>query len=356
MKKFLFALMAAGLVVTYPAAGQKSGFLNKVSKSVSGVSNEVLGKNEKSDKTAKIKPEPPCASDQAIVAMDLGGKLHLDYSELTVSILSDGRILAQAHGADEYYIAKDGVTTGPYKAGDPQIADFVPRDDDHQAKVNPAVKFKPYVTKSGDKYIITFAGKKYGPYARIDNFVVSSSKNKFAAMVTENTIMNEDESKKMEEAMKNAKDDQERMEIAMQYSQVIQQNVANGGPESLRSTLISNVPDAAYDPMKIPGAALNNEIKYDDILLTTVDNKIYSLQGKLLFSMKQGNGNPQKIFVNSDNSRYATYEYGKLTFSDNTSLTDLFNPALVSADGKTMLSYMYYSPKHNAIMQHKIPF
>ena len=151
------------------------------------MSKEVLGKPETADK-AKIEPEPACASDQAIKAMDLGGKLEIDYKEISISILSDGRILAQAHGTDEYYVAKDGVTSGPYKAGDPQIADFVPKEIDDKSEAGFLAKYKPYITKSGDKYLITFAGKKYGPYARIDNFTVSKSKDKFAALATEKSL------------------------------------------------------------------------------------------------------------------------------------------------------------------------
>ena len=136
-------------------------FIKKVSNSVS---KEVLGKPVTAD-NAKIEPEPSCASDQAIKVMDLGGKLQIDYKEISISILSDGRILAQAHGTDEYYVAKDGVTTGPFKAGDPQIADFVPKEIDDKTEAGFLAKYKPYITKSGDKYLITFAGKKYGPYA-----------------------------------------------------------------------------------------------------------------------------------------------------------------------------------------------
>ena len=66
--------------------------------------------------------------------MDLGGKLEIDYREISITILSDGRILAQAHGTDEYYVAKDGVTSGPFKAGDPKIADFVPKDIDDKSR------------------------------------------------------------------------------------------------------------------------------------------------------------------------------------------------------------------------------
>jgi hypothetical protein len=353
MKKISLILFSILLLTFNPVSGQKSGLLNKVSKSVSGAANNVLGNNAK---TEKVQPEPMCASDQAIVAMDLGGNLQLDYKELTISVLSDGRILARAHGADEYYVAKDGVTKGPFKAGDPQIADFVRKDDDDQKNADPTVVFKPYVTRSATKFLITFGGKKYGPYARIDNFVTSASKDKFAAFVTENVVMTEDDGKKMEQAMNNAKTDQERMELAMQMAQAMQENMGDGGPESIQSKLISSIPDVSYNPMGMPNATLNNEIKCDDIVLTSYPNKIYDLHGNLIFTIKQGRGEAQKTFLSSDNKKYATYSYGTLSFSDNTTLSDLFNPALVKADGKVWLSYMYYSPKHNAIMRHKIQF
>ena len=352
MKKYMLFILTLFLITCIPAVSQKSGFLNKVTKSA----NSILGKPEKAE-NEKAEPEPTCASDQAIKVMDLGGKLEIDYKELSISILSDGRILAQAHGSDEYYVAKDGVTSGPYKAGDPQIADFVPEDKDDKSEAAFLAKNKPYITKSGDKYLITFAGKKYGPYARIDYFTVSKSKNKFAAMATETVAVTEDQSKKMEEAMANAKTDQERMDLAMEYAQQMQQTMtAGGGPESLTSKLISNVPNASYDPMKTPNAVLNGDIKFDDILLTTYDSKIYDLQGKLLFSIKQEAMAAQNLFVNTNNTKYAFYNSGTLTFNDNTALTDLFNPYLVKVDGKIFLSYMYYSPKNNAVMQHKISF
>jgi hypothetical protein len=62
------------------------------------------------------------------------------------------------------------------------------------------------------------------------------------------------------------------------------------------------------------------------------------------------------LFVSSSNAIYAYYNYGTLTLSDNTTLTDLFDPYLMKADGKVYLAYMYYSPKKNAIMQCKIPW
>jgi hypothetical protein len=351
MKKFAFIYLAFCLIASNPVAGQKSTFMNKVTKSA----NSVLGKPEKAA-AAKVEPEPSCANEQAILAMDLGGKLQLDYQELSISILSDGRILAQAHGSDEYYVAKDGITTGPFKAGDPEIADFVPKDKDDGSEAAFLARYKPYISKSGEKYLITFAGKKYGPYARIDNFTLSRSKDKFAAMATETIVVTEDQGKKMEEAMKNAKSDDERMQLAMEYSQQMQQAmVQGGGPESMQAKLVTNIPNTKYDLLKSGGGQLNGNIKYDDILIFAYD-KILDLQMKVIFTLKPEAVGAKDMFVNANNTKFAWYNSGTLTFSDNTTMTELFNPFLSKTDGKIYLNYMYYSPKHNAIMQHKILF
>lgn len=351
MKKFAFLYLALCLIIVYPAAGQKSGFMNKVTKSA----NSILGTSDKAADT-KTEPEPSCASDQAIIAMDLGGKLQLDYKELSISILSDGRILAQAHGTDEYYVAKNGVTSGPYKAGDPQIADFVPKEENDKSEAGFLAKNKPYITKSGDKFLITFAGKKYGPYAQINDFTVSSSKDKFAAVVIETIPFSQDQGKNMEEAMQNAKSDDERMELAMQYAQQMQEAMSQGGgPESMQAKLVTNIPNAKWDLLKSGGGTFNANIKYNDILIFTYD-KIIDLQMKVIFTLKPEAIGAKNLYVNSNNTKYAYYKSGTLGFSDNTTMSDLFSPALIKADGTVYLSYMYYSPKKNAIMQHKIPF
>jgi len=352
MKKIAIFCLTLCLIIGHPAAGQKSGFMNKVTKSA----NSILGTTDKTE-NAKIEPEPPCASDQATLAMDLGGKFQLDYKELSISILSDGRILAQAHGTNEYYVAKNGVTSGPFKENDPQIADFVPKDDSNEGdEAKFLAKNKPYITKSGEKYLITFAGKKYGPYAQIGNFAVSQSKDKFAAVVTETVVMNEDKGKKMQEAMENAKSDDERMELAMQYAQQMQETITQGGgTESIQPKLVTNIPNAKWDVLKSGGGTFNGTIKYDDILIFAYD-KIIDFQMKVIFNLKQEAIGATNLFVNTNNTKYAYYNSGTLSFSDNTTMTDLFNPYLVKTDGKIFLTYMYYSPKKNAIMQHKIAF
>ena len=107
--------------------------------------------------------------------------------------------------------------------------------------------------------------------------------------------------------------------------------------------------------MKAAGGNLNGNIKYDDILIISYD-KIIDLKMNTVLTLKQDAIGAKDLFVNTSNTKYAFYNYGALTFSDNTSLAELFNPQLVKVDGKVFIAYMYYSPKKNAIMQHKIPF
>jgi hypothetical protein len=348
MKKIIcFSVVISFVMLTQLTA--QSGFLKKVTKSVT---KEVLGTPDKSDQ----QPEPMCASDQAVIAMDLGGKLQIDYRELFISILSDGRILAQHTGTKEYYVGKDGVTTGPYKEGDPEIADFVPAEGDGNEVESFIARNKPYISKSADKLLITFGGKSYGPYAQINDFAVTRSKEKFVAVVVETLAMTEDQGKKMEEAVKNARTDQERMEIAMKYGQQMQQNMMKGGgPNSIQPKLVSNDRNATYDPLKSVGASLSGDIKYDEIVLVAYD-KILDMQGNTIRTLDRDDIGAKPLFLNSDNSRYAVYKSGTLSFSDNKTMSELFNPHMIKTEGKVWLAYLYYSPKRNAIMQHKIPF
>jgi hypothetical protein len=78
--------------------------------------------------------------------------------------------------------------------------------------------------------------------------------------------------------------------------------------------------------------------------------------GNKVVAIKPEHNGAGKIFINSSNTKYAVEGYGTLTFSDETTLSDLFNSRLIKTDGKVFLAYMYYSPKKNAIMQCKIAF
>ncbi len=353
MKKSLLFLLAISLFVINPSTSQ--GLLNRVK---SSVSKDLLGnqKDGSGNNASKPGPEPKCACAQPEVILDLGGKYKLDYNEITISIKDDGSILVKDRISGKYYIVKDKVTQGPYDEGDPRLKEFdIVKEDDKSGDAW-LTSFKGYITRSGDKYLITFNGKSYGPYAQIDDFTITKSKDKFAAMVTENIVVSEDQGKKMDEAIKNAKSDQERMDLAMKYSQQMQQKMMQGGgPASTMPKLVTNIPNAIYDPMKSGGGKLNGNIKFDDILVVAYD-KILDLQGKTVLSLKQDAIGAGELFVNTTNTKYATYDYGTLTFSDNATLSELFNPYLVKRNGKVYLAYMYYSPGKNSIMQCIIPF
>jgi hypothetical protein len=146
------------------------------------------------------------------------------------------------------------------------------------------------------------------------------------------------------------------MELAMQMAQQMQENMMKGGdPTSTSPKFVSNIPNATFDPMKSGMAILNGNVKYDEIV-TMSNGKVVDLQGKTLITIKPELAMSENLFINSSNTIYATYQYGTLTFSDNKTLSELFNLRMVKADGKIFLAYMYYSPKKNAIMQCKIPF
>ncbi len=353
MKKSLLILATLSLLVSYPLESQ--GLLNKVKKAVSkeitGTKGEVNGQNAS-------KPEPVCACDNAKLVIDLG-KFTLVYGEITICTKDDGSVLIYDKVGSKYYISRDGKSEGPYAEGDSKIVGFCSDSEGSNSDEKAdawVTKYPDYISRSDEKYIIKFNGKNFGPYALISDFAVTRSKDMFAAIVTENLAVTEDQGKKMEEAMNNAKTDQERMDIAMKMSQNVQNQIMQGGGVgSLQPKLISNVPGASYDMATWMGGRLNGSVKFDDLLVVASD-RIMDMQGKTVMKLSQNNYNTDGLFVNSSNTRYASYKYGALTFSDNTALSDLFNPYLKKTDGKVYLTYMYYSPAKNAIMQASIPF
>jgi hypothetical protein len=322
------------------------GLLKRVTNSIA---SELPGKPKQQP---NAQPEPECACDPAELILELGGKYQINYTEMSISVNDDGSVLIKDLVNGDFYIVKGQAAEGPIKEGDPRLKAFDPKAYD--SKESMLTRFKEYITKSGDKHLITFQGKSYGPYADISSFIVNRSKDRFVATVTEDVVVTESDMKKMETAMKNAKTDQEKMEIAMQYGQLMQQNMMkDGNPANTAPQVISNIPGAKFDPMY--GGAFNNKIKYDDIVNVRYDC-ITDLTGKKLIAIKQEHAGAEELFLNSSNTKYAVNDYGALTFSDNTKLAEIFNPHLVKTDGKMYLAYMYYSPKRNAIMQCKIPF
>jgi hypothetical protein len=278
------------------------------------------------------------------------------YSEISISVRDDGALLVKDRFSGDFYIVRGGNPEGPIKAGDPRLAGFDNLNDTDRPASTDRWTNNEYITSSGEKYTIKFLGKSYGPYGRINEFKVSKSKDKFAAIVVENAGISEADGKKMETAIKNAKTDQEKMDLSMQYSQMMMQKMQQGGgAEAMMPKLVTNIPGATYDPLKSVGGTLNSNIKYDDILFFAYD-KILDLSNKVLLTLKpevQGN---EGLFVSTDNTKYAFYKFGTLTFSDGKTMSDMFNLHLMKAGGKVYLAYMYYSPKKNAVMQCKIPF
>jgi hypothetical protein len=348
MKRSIPFIVALCILISNPANSQ--GLLKKVTKSMT---NELLGKSE-NNKTSQ--PEPDCACNDAELIIEMGGKLQLDYSELDISVGDDGSILMKDKISGNFYIVKGGVSQGPIPAGDKRLSGYIASKDKGSSDFDWAEGFSQYISKSGEKYIINFAGKKYGPYAMINDFVVTKSKDKFAAVVTENVTATKDDGDKMEEAINNAKTEQEKIDLAMKFSQQMSQRMMQGGgPTSVLPKFITNEAGSTYDPM-MGMRVLNTDMKYDEILLITYPD-IIDLKGNKVITLKPEHAGSNGIFINSANTKYAYVSYGELMFSDGSKkLNGLFNPYLMKSEGKVYLAYMYYSPKKNAIMQCKIPF
>ena len=353
MKKSILLLLTFCIFIGNPVNAQVSRLVNKVKNSVT---NDVVGKPESGTQNAKQEPEPKCACEQPQLILDLGGNLKLGYSEITISFKDDGSMLVKDKITSDFFIIKDGVTQGPIKAGDPKLAGFDNIDDHDRPKETTLWANNEYISKSGEKFLIKFGGKSYGPYAQINEFHVTKSKEKFAAIVTENVAMTEDEGKKMESAIKNAKTDQERMDLSMKYSQQMMQKMQQaGGATGILPKLVTNIPGVDYEAFRSKGGMLNSNMKYDDILSTAFD-KVIDLKGNTVLTLNQDATGVRDLFVNTANTKYAVYNYGTLTFSDGTTMSDMFNLHWIKVNGQVYLAYMYYSPKRNAIMQCKMQF
>lgn len=344
MKKSIFLLLTLCLVGATPINSQ--GLLKKVTGSMK---DELLGRKPKD-------PEPACACSDAEQVVGLGGKLQIDYKEADISTMDDGSLLMKDRLSGKYFIVKDGVTTGPLAEGDKRLAGF----DDTENKNDPGavimMRHSKYISKSGEKYIINFGGKQYGPFAQIYSFVMPKSGDKFAAQVVENILMTEAEGKKMENAVKNAKTDQEKMDLSMQYSQqMLQKQLDGGGVSGTTPKIVSNIPGVSEESYTAMIGIINANAKYDDIVAVKFMD-VNDLTGKTLIKLKLEDGSAQNLFINTANTKYAIYSYGTITISDGTTYTDLFNPHLMKTGSQVYLAYMYYSPKKNSMMQCKIPW
>ncbi len=361
MKKNVLLLITLCIFLGSPVNAQVNRLLNKVTKSVS---DKIDGKPAESTKNTNTEPEPKCACEKPELVADLL-KLNLGYNELSIITNDEGALLLSEKHSNDYYIVKDGVTQGPIKVGDPRLEGFdIPDNsmapdnsgsDPNKEQKDPWANNK-YITKTGEKYLIKFDGKSYGPYATIQQFKVSISKDKFAAMVVQTVPISNAEGEKMQKEIDNAKTEQEKQELAMKYNQkMMQKMMEGGGPNSTLPKLVTNIEDANYDMLTSQGGVLNSDIKYDAILFKTYD-KVVDLSNNVLFELKQDARSSEDLFINTTNSIYAWYNSGTLSFSDNKVMSELFNPHLVKLDGQVYLAYMYFSPKRGSIMQCKIPF
>jgi hypothetical protein len=255
--------------------------------------------------------EPRCACDQPEFIISLEGNLKLDYNEMHICNMPDGSLLLQDMNAEKYYILSSGITNGPYESGDPKLMGF---ENCYMGSTNPEdqlLRYKGILSKTGEKYLITFKGKNYGPYAEIYDFIVSLSNEKFVVLA------------------------------AKQEGDI--------------PSLVSNIPNASFDVNNEMNLGLDGTRKYDDIVVVG-ETKITDLQGKTIFSVDSLIYSPESLFINQNNTRYAWYDYGTLYFNDGKSLPDCFNPHFLKIGGTEYLAYMYYSPVKNAIMQCKVPF
>lgn len=321
--------------------------------------NKVLG-NPEPDLVTKdtVKKEPDCACDDAKKILVFEQGIQLDYKEVSFSVTDDGEILVFSRLDQKYYTIKDGVKSGPFDQNDPIVRKFdLPGENysNEQKIADLMARYKGIIVQTGDKYSIKFNGKTYGPYAVISSFCLNQSKTKFAAMVTANIMVTESQAKSIEERMKNANSDQERMAISMEMSEQMQKTMMNnGGQLDITPKLVSNVQNAKYD-FSSPGS-FTAKIKYDEIVLLGYD-KITDLTGRILKQL-----DPQKIntsnglWLSSDNARIATYDHGTLNIGEDKVCTEVFSPYLIKTEGKVYLTYMYFSPANNAIMQCKTPF
>lgn len=341
--KILVCLIFA--VLSSQANAQITKSFSKLKDKINSGIDNVLG--DSPDKSNL--EDPACACNDAVTVFQFGDKYKINYRETQICMTSDGKILLQNNennSEPKYYISEKGVISGPFNQDNPKIKQFNCFESDG------LVEGSPYISKEGDNMVIKFGGKTYGPYAHIQDFVVSGSKNKFAAFVIKDSMtpgMTEEEAEKLENASQ-----AEQMAYAMKMQEQLQQRLMSGGELDMMPKLVTNIEGAEWDVMS--GMQLSGKIKFDDICLVQPD-KITDLSGKILF--KFGNNIQyygDNFWLSRDNSRYAWFDYGTLAFSDGEKLEEISNPAIIKEGNAEFITYTFYSPKDDAIKMCKIQF
>jgi hypothetical protein len=337
-------LLFAG-ALNYSSQAQLGGLLNKVK-------NKIVDRALGNDSGSQAN-EPECATgnDKVVFEFDKGYKV--DMTEITVCI-QNGDILLFSKLTSKYFVKKKNSDSpeGPYEADNPEVTRFNCNSTvSSNEKKDFSVIYPEFVSRSGEKFLIKFGGKSYGPYATIMNFVVSDLKSKFVAQVIPDMMFTEKEGKEMEAEGKNADNMtmEQKMAMARKIQDKMMQKTTSGNPLDFQMKIISNIPDVTGNP----GASVmfSSAIKYDEIVCLG-SGQIMDLSGKTIFTYDIQKVNPYDgLWLSSDNTRYVTYSYGLLKFSDGKECKDVFSPYLVKEEGKVYLNYLYYSPKRNAIMQ-----
>jgi len=347
MRTLRFLLfLAISMAVIAPVSAQLGGLMNKLKKEVV---NRVTGTS------SGTVQDPSCATDDAVVVYQFAKNEKIVMNEISVFRTSKGVLLIQNKMSKDYYAVVDGKQTGPFKEGDPALDQFGFYSGQGEDSDDVTIKFKGYVFKQGNRFVIRFDGKTYGPYDEILSFIPSANMDKFVAAVYEKMIKESDfgDMSKYQKEMDNAKTEAEKTRIAMQMSQQLSSVMMEKGGMSTGPTVVSNIPDVTWNPVM---ANISNEIKYNEILQVTQFD-IKDLQGNSLYTFKnQQWGMYEKYWLSSDNKRFVGYSSGKITFSDGKEINELFSPYLDQKDGKITLNYLYFSPVKEAIMKVSLPF
>lgn len=358
-KSIVFVLVLSVLfAINFNANAQLGGLMKKVK---GKIVDKALGNSDSSvdEKETSNKEDPLCACKDATIAFKFSEGLQINYKEATFSVSEDGTLLIFDKIIKKYYTAKDGVLQGPLEATDPIVSKFDFQEDGIGKELTfeeLLARYKQFIFPAGEKYVIKMGGKTYGPFATIQSFELNHSKNKFAAMVAEDVLMTKAQSDQLEKESKNAKTDQEKMELAMKMSQQMQEKIQEGGGTfNLAPKLVSSIPGVKYEGMI--GSKFSGKVKYDDIVIVGMD-KITDLAGKTLitFDPQKFSAYSSRFWLSSDNSFVATYNSGLLTFSNGKEFAEVFGTYILKSDGKVYLNYMYFSPVNNAIMQCRLPF
>ncbi len=344
MKKWIVFVMSLlfCLSASQEVNAQLGGLMNKVK---NRIVEKALGTDQGSaaEQNAAVGKEPDCASEDARVVFEFDKGFKIAMNEISICI-QDGDILFFSKVDKKYFIRKMGSDSpeGPYVADDPAVTRFVCNDSGSENSSDFSVKYPELITRSGEKYLIRFGGKSYGPYAVIQDFTVSSEKTKFVARVIPELMFTEQEGAQMDKEAKEAKTMEQQMELSKKIQEKMMQKATKVNPLDMQMKLISNVQGFAEG--LVMAGILSSTIKYDEIVWVT-NGKIMDLAGKTIFTYDPLEINPSDgLWLSSDNKKYAMALPGILKMSDGQECSDVFSPFILKENGNITLNYLYFSP------------